>query len=96
MQNGILDSREHKADVVGVSSTREVRVYDLLGVRVEVHEYPQNVFPRCNGVSARALKLREVVDEMRVHDLLLQQILLIEEEDDGRVLEPRVRDDGLE
>ena len=29
---------------------------------------------------------------MRVHDLLLQQVLLVEEEDDGGVLEPGVRD----
>lgn len=29
---------------------------------------------------------------MRVHDLLLQQVLLVEEEDDGGVLEPGVCD----
>lgn len=29
---------------------------------------------------------------MRVGDLLLQQILLVEEEDDGGVLEPWIRD----
>ena len=33
---------------------------------------------------------------MRIDDLLLEQVLLVEEEDDGRVLEPRVRDDGAE
>lgn len=36
--------------------------------------------------------LWEVVDQMRVHDLLLQQVLLVEEQDDGGVLEPGVRD----
>lgn len=36
--------------------------------------------------------LREVVDQVRVHDLLLQQVLLVEEEDDRRVLEPGVGD----
>lgn len=33
---------------------------------------------------------------MRIHDLLLQQVLLVEEEDDGRVLEPGICDDGPE
>lgn len=37
--------------------------------------------------------LREVIHQMRVHDLLLEQVLLVEEQDDGGVLEPRVRDD---
>ena len=33
---------------------------------------------------------------MRVHDLLFQQILLVEEQYDGRVLKPRIGDDGAE
>ena len=32
---------------------------------------------------------------MRVYDLLLQDVGLVEEEDDGGALEPRVRDDRL-
>lgn len=33
---------------------------------------------------------------MGVSDLLLQEVLLVEEEDDGRVLEPGICDDGPE
>lgn len=33
---------------------------------------------------------------MGIHNLFLKQILLVEEEDHRRVLEPRVRDDRLE
>lgn len=33
---------------------------------------------------------------MRIHDLLLQQVLLVEKEDDGGVLEPGICDDGPE
>lgn len=36
--------------------------------------------------------LWEVVNQMRVHDLLLQQVLLVEEQNDRGVLEPGVRD----
>lgn len=36
--------------------------------------------------------LWKVVNQMRVHDLLLQQVLLVEEEDNRGVLEPRVGD----
>lgn len=38
--------------------------------------------------------LWKVIHQMGMHDLLLQQIFLIEEENDGRVLEPGIRDDG--
>lgn len=33
---------------------------------------------------------------MGEHDLLLQQVLLVQEEDDGGVLEPGICDDGPE
>lgn len=33
---------------------------------------------------------------MRIHDLLLQQVFLVEEEDDRGVLEPGICDDGPE
>lgn len=36
--------------------------------------------------------LWEVVNQMRVHDLLLQQVLLVEEQNDRGVLEPGVCD----
>ncbi len=36
--------------------------------------------------------LWKVVNQMRVHDLLLQQVLLVEEENDRGVLEPGVCD----
>lgn len=35
----------------------------------------------------------EVVDEMGVGDLLLEDVLLVEEEDDGGLFEPRICDD---
>ena len=42
------------------------------------------------------IKLREIIHEMRVHYLVFQQILLVEEKDDGGVLEPGIGDDGPE
>lgn len=36
--------------------------------------------------------LGKIVHQVRVHYLLLQQVLLVEEENDRGVLEPRVRD----
>lgn len=42
------------------------------------------------------VKLWEVVHKVRIHDLLLQEVLLIEEEDDRGVLKPRICDDGPE
>lgn len=36
---------------------------------------------------------RKVVDQMRVHDFLLQQINLVEEQDDRGLFEPLVGDD---
>lgn len=42
------------------------------------------------------IKLGEVVDEMRVKDLLLEQILLVEKKYDRRVLEPRICDNRSE
>ena len=40
------------------------------------------------------VKLGEVVHQMGVQDLILQQVLFVEEEEDRRVLEPGVGDDG--
>ena len=45
---------------------------------------------------AVTIKLGEVVYEVRVHDFLLQQVFLVEEEDDRGVLEPGICDDGPE
>lgn len=42
------------------------------------------------------VKLWEVINQVRIHDLLLQQVLLVEEEDDRGVLEPGICDDGPE
>lgn len=41
-------------------------------------------------------ELREVRGQVRVHDLLLEDVRLVEEEDDGGALEPGVGDDGFE
>lgn len=42
------------------------------------------------------VKLGEIVHQVRVGDLLLQQVLLVQEEDDRGILEPGVGDDGPE
>ena len=46
----------------------------------------------CASLPLLTIILWKVVDQMRVHDLLLQQVLLVEEEDDRGVLEPGVCD----
>ena len=38
-------------------------------------------------------EVREVVSEVRVHDLVLEQVALVQEEDHGGVVEPLVPDD---
>lgn len=40
--------------------------------------------------------LWKVINQVGIHDLLLQQVFLIKEEDDRRALEPGISDDGPE
>lgn len=40
--------------------------------------------------------LWKVINQVGKHDLLLQQVFLIKEEDDGGALEPGISDDGPE
>lgn len=42
------------------------------------------------------IKLWEVINQVRIHDLLFQQVLLVKEQDHRGVLEPRICDDGPE
>lgn len=47
-------------------------------------------------VAGFTLKIWEVGCQMRLSDFLLQQICFVQKEDGGGLLEPRVREDGLE
>lgn len=42
------------------------------------------------------IELWKVVHQVGIQDLLLKQVLLVEEENDGGVLEPGICDDGPE
>lgn len=42
------------------------------------------------------IKLWEVINQVRIHDLLFQQVLLVKEQDHRGVLEPGICDDGPE
>lgn len=52
--------------------------------------------PAGGGGPELTVELGEVVHQVGAQDLVLQQVLLVEEEDDRRVLEPGVGDDGPE
>lgn len=92
LQDGVFDGGEDEADVLGVGGAGEVRVDDLVAVRVQVDKHLQDELPGRLSIPLWTVILREVVYQMRVHDLLLQQVLLVEEQDYGRVLEPGVSD----
>lgn len=49
-----------------------------------------------DGPKAPTCELWEVGGQVRVHDLLLEDVRLVEEEDDGGALEPGVGYDGFE
>lgn len=48
------------------------------------------------GKKKITIKLWKVINQVGIHDLLLEQVLLVEEEDDRGVLEPGICDDGPE
>lgn len=45
LQDGVLDSCKHEADVLSVRGAREVRVDDLVAVGVQVHEHLEDELP---------------------------------------------------
>ena len=116
---------------------REVRIDDLVGVRVEVNEHlkdelacrlcillrtcidvgghehhftsyqtkqHENIITPSKTVvpeeatknGGQTIKLWKEVDDMRVDDLLLQKVLLVQKEYHRRVLKPRICDDRSE
>lgn len=51
LQDGVFDSGEHKADVLGVRGAGEVGVDDLVAIRVQVHKHLQDELAARLGVS---------------------------------------------
>ena len=97
VEDGVLDVAEHQPDVLRVDGCGEVVVQGLLGGVASLgaeavhHE----------GLDVRQAVLRpgvvgKVFLERNALHLLLQQVCLVEEEDDGHVAEDAVVDNGLE
>lgn len=97
VENGVLDVPEHQPDVLRVDGRGEVVIQGLLcgvaplGLEALHHE----------GLHVRQAVLRpgvlgKVVFERDELHLLLQQVRLVQEEDDGDADEDAVVDDGLE
>src|SRR3989338_822142 len=82
----LLDGFEHKVDVLFVSGTSAVNI-DLLGIGCDVQELLLNVFDG-RAILFASLVFGEAPTQIDLLDLGLEQILLVEEEDDGGVLEP--------
>ena len=68
----------------------EVRVDDLVGVGVELDEKLEDELACGDRVARRSVVLGEVVDEVRVLDLLLEHVRLVQE-----AASQRARDDAL-
>ena len=51
LQDRVLHSMKHEADVLGVCGAREVGVDDFVTVGVQVHEHFQDEFSSCLGIS---------------------------------------------
>ena len=83
------DGVEHELDVGRVGGARHVAV-DLLRGRLVLRLELRLDVGRRLAVLLRASVLREADGERRLLDLLLEQVLLVEEEDDGGVGEPLV------
>ena len=93
--NNIGDGVEDELNVLGISGTGQVAV-DLLGARLVLgDELGLNVLG--GGVEfVRAGVVRKADLERAALDLLLEEVLLVEEEYDGRVDEPLVVADRVE
>lgn len=97
VQDGVLDVTEHQADVLGVDGRGEVVVQRLLLLfsallAKALHQEALHV-GQARGV---AQELGEVVFDGHLLHLLLQQVRLVQEQDDGDVAEHPVVGDGLE
>ena len=95
-QDRVLDGGENAVNVFRVRGAGEMREYDLAPIRSQIDERLEDEFPRRACIAARTLEFREIVVEMRVGDFLLEDVLFVEEENDGGVEEPRVGDDQAE
>ena len=91
-----LDVLEDALDVLRVRRRGEV-VEDSLVVRVGVHGEEHGRYEVLGGftIALGSLELGEVVAKVRLGDLGLEQIELVQEEDARGVDEPRVGVDGL-
>lgn len=97
MEDGVLDVPEHQPDVLRVDGRGEVVVQGLLGGVASLgsealHHEPLDV----RQTVLRPGVFRKVVLERNALHLLLQQVRLVEEEDDGNVDEDAVVHNGLE
>lgn len=71
LQDGVFDGCKDEADVLCVSGACEMGVDDFITVWVQVHKHLQDELTTCLGIPLRPIKLREIIDQVRVHDLLL-------------------------
>lgn len=97
VQDGVLDVAKDQANVLRVNGGGEVVVEGLLLLVSAL--VPETIHQELLHI-VQAVRipcvLREVVLDGHRSDLLLQQVCLVEEEDDGYIAEDAVVDDGLE
>ncbi|KAI3476293.1 hypothetical protein L1887_62130 [Cichorium endivia] len=95
LDDNVVDRRHDKLDLGGVGGAGKVGV-DGLGVAlVEADESVDNVLARCIVVCATGV-VAKVVGHGRDGELLLEEVDLVEEEDDGRLDEPARVADAIE
>jgi len=87
-QDDISDAFEHPFDIVRIGGARDERIKFSHGVGLKM--LLELVLNIGDGfvVVATAVVFREADFEVGSGDLLAEQIVLVEEEDDGRVAEP--------
>lgn len=97
VQDGVLDVAEHQPDVLSVDGRGEVVVEGLLLLLAALfaEAFYQEALDVCQARGV-AREFREVVFDGRLFHLLLQEVRLVQEQDDGDVAEHPVVDNGLE
>ena len=70
---------ERKEENESTGGTCKVRIDDFLRVWIEFNEHFENEFAATDGVTARAVILGEIVDQVRMHYLLFEKVLLVQE-----------------